>query len=283
MRFTTPSVLVLASLSLSPVLAQAQAAWEDSDASADTAAAAPATEAAAAPSEEAAEPAPEAVPAAPAPASEKVVLGTAAADADAVIVLKTEEPSRPAEKVSRRVHDRLYLRASLGPGYMKTTFSEGLLASKELSGGAGAFDLQLGGTPAKGLVVGGGLFMSSLEHEDARPVAMALDESNPGSVGVVALGPFIDYYPDPKEGLHFGGMLGLAAIGFDTPGFAGDDAERVATGGAVGAFIGYDWWVAREWSLGAQLRYLGVAAENEEFGWQGAADSLSLQFTVLFN
>ncbi len=208
--------------------------------------------------------------------------------ADAVIVVKTEEPA-PLEKTTRRLHDGFYLRGSIGNGWFGSKFSSGLLDDATVGGGSGVLDVQLGGTPARGLVIGGGLFLTGMEHEDVRPPNVpSARGDDPGAIGLVAVGPFIDYFPDPKEGFHFGGMLGVAALGFDTPADVGDDPyyaddERVGTGGALGAWVGYDWWVAREWSLGVQLRYLGAVVENETYDWRGAADTLSLQFTVLYH
>ncbi len=209
-------------------------------------------------------------------------------EADAVIVVTTEKPA-PVEKTTRRLHDGFYLRTSLGHGWFGTKFTDGLLEDSTIGGDGGAFDLQLGGTPARGFVVGGGLFLNGMDHEDVRPVGTSrYDYDGPGSIGLLAVGPFVDYFPDPKGGFHVGGMLGFAALAFDTPSELStspyyEDEARVGTGGALGAWVGYDWWVAREWSLGIQLRYLGMVAENPDYEWTGAADTLTLQFTALFH
>jgi hypothetical protein len=223
---------------------------------------------------------PEPSPAAPATAPATI-------QTDAVVAPQPEAPP-PAPEPAGHMHDGFYLRGSIGPGLLWTRFTNGILDEENISGRGGAFDLQLGGTPSPGLVVGGGLFFGGMEHEAVRPPGAAAEDGDPGSVGLMAIGPFVDYYPDPKGGLHFGGMLGLAAMGFDTPSRDGGDSPyakeaRGGGGGALGAWIGHDWWIAREWSLGVQLRYLGVSVKNEDYDWNGAADTLSLQFTALYH
>jgi len=213
-------------------------------------------------------------------------------EADTVIILQgqgesaAEQPPKPKPRPGR-VHDGFYLRGSIGHGWMGTKFSEGLLAERRLGGQSGAFDIQLGGSPSPGLALGGGLFISGMEHEDVRRFGDT-EGGDPGTVGMLAVGPFIDYFPDPKGGFHFGGMLGLGALAFETADdddveASFDDDERGGGGGAIGAWVGYDWWIGREWSLGVQLRYLGAAVKNQDHDWRGAADSVALQFTALYH
>ena len=114
-----------------------------------------------------------------------------------------ECPAEPEQRLGRR-HDGFYLRGSLGHGLMWAKFSEGLLADDRMEGHGGSFDLQMGGTLLPGFVLGGGLFISGMPHEDVRAADEPVDEDNPGSLGTIALGPFVDYYPDPESGFHFG-------------------------------------------------------------------------------
>jgi hypothetical protein len=183
-------------------------------------------------------------------------------------------------KESRRIHQGFYARISVGFGPGTTTFTSGLLTESRTWTSAGGFDLMLGGTPEKGLVVGGALLTNGLASRDYVRATVADPEQEEGRVRLGTIGPFIDYFPDARQGLHLGGMLGLAGLGIDGPGFA-NDQQRAAGGGALGLWIGNDWWVSREWSLGINLRYLGVAVKNEDIGWNGAADTFTLSFTVL--
>ena len=299
-----PSALLV--LILTPAFAYAQADWEDgaedsegaaddeqlddAESGSDTAA-----EEQSDSTEEPEEPPPQAaedeVPPPPPPPK-----GTQAnrVEAGTVIIVQgqgTAEAEKPPEPKPKprtgRVHDGFYLRGSIGHGWMGTKFSEGLLTDRRFGGECGAFDLQLGGSPSPGFVLGGGLFVTGMQHDDVRRFGDA-EGDEPGTVGMIAIGPFIDYFPDPKGGFHVGGMLGLGGLAIETADdddveTSFDEGERGAGGGAIGAWVGYDWWVGREWSLGAQLRYLGVAVENRDHDWRGAADSVALQFTALYH
>jgi hypothetical protein len=175
----------------------------------------------------------------------------------------------------RRTHDGFYFRMSLGLGSTKVQFRDGPPGVKDAQDRGALLDLMLGGTPSPGLVIGGGLWFSSLETNKWKR------QNDDPSVGMVAMGPFIDYFPDPHQGFHFGGMLGVAAWRVNVTDLS--EPKSTAGGGAVGAWAGYDFWVSPQWSLGVQARYLGMVVENENHDWRGAADTLGLSFTALYH
>src|SRR5439155_18501288 len=74
------------------------------------------------------------------------------------------------------------------------------------------------------------------------------------------LGPFIDWYPDPEGGFHFGGMLGVAVLTASNPDTGNTTASDTGFGGAIGA--GYDFWIAPEWSLGILGKLMGGTVQN---------------------
>ncbi|HOU92752.1 MAG TPA: hypothetical protein PLU22_16980 [Polyangiaceae bacterium] len=217
------------------------------------------------------------------PAAAPTSVGNAEASpgpaATAPMVLSTPAPA-PLPQETRRIHQGFYARMSLGTGPMTTLFSEGLLAQSRVTGASSGLDVLLGGTPFPGFVVGGGLFCNALESEDVRGVDAIRGREYDPAIGLCSIGPIVDFFPDAKRGLHVGGMVGVAALGIDAPGFADEDAPT-AGGGAIGLWVGHDWWVSREWSLGVAFRYLGVAVESADDDWSGAADSFTLSFTAL--
>lgn len=195
------------------------------------------------------------------------------------MVVTTPAPA-PVPRETRRIHQGFYARMSLGTGPMTTLFSDELLEQSRVTGASSGLDVLLGGTPLKGFVVGGGLLCNGMESDDVRRADSLRTRDAEPAIGLCALGPMVDYFPDAKRGLHVGGLLGVAALGIDAPGFDDEDAP-VAAGGAIGLWVGHDWWVAREWSLGVSFRYLGVAVQNPDDDWSGAADSFTLSFTAL--
>ncbi|MBN2192264.1 MAG: hypothetical protein JW751_05565 [Polyangiaceae bacterium] len=278
MSWWSVSFRILVALLTLPSLALAQTDWEDG---APSDAADPADPALA---ESEAVPPPPPPATTPPPPSDAAPAASAASPAAATtIVVTTDTPApEPLPKESRRTHDGFYARVAIGPSAATTRFTKGWLEHPRVTGTGAAFDLLLGGTPAKGLVVGGGLLYNSVSSNDndLRRAGAAPSPDEDPSIGIFAIGPFVDFYPNRKRGLHFGGMLALSGMGIDAPHFDDDD-ETVAGGGAIGLWLGQDWWVAREWSLGINCRYLGVATENADFGWSGAADTFTLSFTVV--
>ena len=96
-------------------------------------------------------------------------------------------------------------------------------------------------------------------------------------VGLLLVGPFVDFYPTGRSGLHLGALVGLAWLGVDF----GDHGGSV--GGGLLLRGGYSWRLATGCSLGADLGAGG--------GWTGGTfstgssrevtGSLSVMITVL--
>src|SRR5690606_23415874 len=152
-------------------------------------------------------------------------------------------------------HDGFYTRLGINYGITGGGFAVGRGDDQrrlDYSGSQLDLDLLVGGTPSNGIAVGGGLLMGALLQPD-------MEEGNqrvaPRNVPVLLIGPFVDGFFQPNGGWHAGALLGLAALGKTdhTEGSAG-------FGGAV--WLGYDRWVGADWSIGGQLRFLGMAASG---------------------
>lgn len=184
------------------------------------------------------------------------------------------------------VHDGFYLRAALGGGYGKTSVRTDRVSQPDvsLSGFGAAVDLWFGWTVSPGLVLGPALSISS-----QRSASVKLGDGKTSGVGTHALlGAFIDAFPNPQSGQHFGGMLALASLTATTA--DGLEATDYQGGGlGLSVFAGYDAWIAREWSLGALLRLGGVATrgsqnvDGQTVEKQGTAYGMALLVTVVYH
>jgi hypothetical protein len=283
------ALLVAAPLVTSPALAEPKLAQSESGTSADEGAARESdstwfdgnAEQASAPPE-AAEPSPEPSPREKPQAQRSKTTKKAPAAAPSTVVIVdrgTTEP--PTSNPSWRRHDGFYMRMSLGAGGIgaRTTRSDGSVAFETGAGGS-AFDFLLGGSPTPGLTLGGG-FQFDVGQRD--PETGPDGEPRSATRDAFALaGPFIDVFPAPRGGFHFGGMLGGAALAHSES-VDSDPLTYRGVGGSL--WLGYDWWVARQWSLGAMLRASSAALESTDAlaAERARAGSVALLFTVLYH
>ncbi|HEX7672351.1 MAG TPA: hypothetical protein VF395_22305 [Polyangiaceae bacterium] len=174
----------------------------------------------------------------------------AAPPTDAIYV--AQPPLPPLEPRSRHYHDGFYLRLSVGFGGLGVS-SNGGGTSSTTSGWGGAIDVLAGGTPAPGLVVGGGVLL-----QEAFSPSFS-ERGHSGPVGLGMLGPMIDAFPNPAGGFHVGGLVGLSRVGLD-------DAHGNASGGlGLSVWAGYMWWASSQWSLGGLVR-LSAARSGRTLG-----------------
>ena len=183
-----------------------------------------------------------------------------------------------------REHDGFYLRLGLGGGRLGG--SVGSNSSSELRGafdgsfgrGSLAFELAIGGTPAPGLVIGGGIWADSAlgqpNSTDIRVNGKAASALTFDRASIGLLGPFVDYYFDPKQGFHLEGALGIASMNLGKGSRGSSVVSDTKTMGGLGFMLGggYEWWIAEQWSLGAILRFLYVSTEsnhNDAEVWMG--------------
>jgi hypothetical protein len=161
------------------------------------------------------------------------------------------------EKQGEHTHDGFYFRLGLGVGYFAGSLDTSPKAT--ISGAQLALDLAFGGTPVPGLVIGGGIYGSAAgaQWESAGVTA------NIGSAALSTVGPFVDWYPNPKDGWHLTGMFGLSRFVF-TPDNGGSSATSTV-GGAAMIGGGYEFWIGREWSLGfiARLQYAAATLHDQ--------------------
>jgi hypothetical protein len=183
-------------------------------------------------------------------------------------------PPAPVQR-TYQVHEGLYVRADLGLGTLSSDLSTPGpdLSSSGLQLEA---DLLLGAGLAPGITLGGGLNYATQLSGDWELSDTDVSASS-GDLSTFIVGPFIDGFPNAKDGWHFGGLAGLAIASFD-PGEA-DSSTALGFGGSVWA--GHDFWVAPEWSVGGLLKVSALRATDDDITASKLA--FSLMFTALMN
>lgn len=174
-------------------------------------------------------------------------------------------------------HDGFYTRFGINYGITGGGFAIGDGEAQrriDYSGSQLDLDLLIGGTPSDGIAVGGGLILGSLLQPDMEVGNQNTATSN---IPVLLIGPFVDGFFQPNGGWHAGALLGIGALG--------ETSETQGSGGLGGAvWLGYDRWVGADWSIGGQLRFLGIAAGGDEpTEFSSSALGLGLGFSVLYH
>lgn len=233
------------------------------------------------------EPAPAPAPVAPAPAAAPAPAPAPVAPAAYPPPAYPQPPAFAGEAVDPTVHnhDGFYLRLGIGVGYGRATRKGSYLGidiDASYSGVGPAYELLIGGTPAAGFVVGGGFVGQDISDPKVELTLSSggstLDEEDfeaDGALGIVVLGPFVDWYPDPQGGFHAGAMVGLGGIGLEE--------SESGLGGALS--VGYDIFFANQWSFGITARAVAVktSAKIDDDKLDDTASSFELLGSVLLH
>lgn len=192
-------------------------------------------------------------------------------------------PPPDLQKRGVRQHDGFFLRMGLGFAGMLTK-TEGTLGQAEpggdLRGGGGTLELLLGGTPARGFVLGGGL----VTHTFVRPTYQSggastrLDDTELGLTFVALFGQL---YFDETGGAYLQALVAAAEEAYRYQA-AGDQRETELGGVGLGVGGGWDFWVGDQWSLGPELRLCWAGVKHEDAGVVTRHDTtvLTLSFTA---
>jgi hypothetical protein len=178
-----------------------------------------------------------------------------------------------------RTHDGFQFRGAVGFGYLSDAESN----DGTLHGGAGVLEIYLGGMPVRGLAIGGFLSGASAVGPSITVNGFSASDSNT-SLTLVTVGPYIDYYPEPRKGFHILGTLGYANVkaSFDDGTLS---ANSSAGGPTIGVGIGYDWWVGRDWSIGILGRFTYAQTSRTIEGLHTSEQTVlpALLFSVSYN
>jgi hypothetical protein len=200
------------------------------------------------------------------------------------VVVAIEDPTA-------HLHDGFYLRLANGFG---SHYEDISLAGHDpgvtVSGVSSVGELALGYALWPGWVVGLGSYSGTLVvtsrtfHTDQpMPPADLLNDVKDFNV----FGPFCDHYFDPRGGLHLQGAIGLATMRGVGIASTHLDEDHIVVGAGVMLGIGYDWWVADQWSIGILGRVTAASStSDDEDGliWRhGVSAAPSLLFTATYN
>ncbi len=177
-----------------------------------------------------------------------------------------------------RTHDGFYFRAGIGAG--GGSLAGSIADSDPAWDGAGVgakgvaipVELSFGGTVAPGLVIGGGSFGAVLPAPDATANNYGAElEGSGGAVTLSSIGPFVDYYFDPSQGLHAQAGIAFAVVAAargDDPGanlqLPPDDYS--GTGWSSMAGLGWEAWVGEQSSLGVlgRIQFGGATLQSND-------------------
>jgi hypothetical protein len=179
-------------------------------------------------------------------------------------------PCRPHDGAYR--HDGFFLRSAPGIAVLRAIVSGSVGTSRRtgVDGFGPSSSLEVGGTPARGLVVGGNLWTAQLDPvfvENGRRVS-----SDDDSVKLTQLriGPFLDFYPRPERGLHVSATASLL-VEFESD-TKGDAIRPLWYGAAFATAVGHEWFIAEEASLGILARF-ALGSLRRSYG--GATETLT--------
>ena len=194
----------------------------------------------------------------------------------------TSDPSEASDaSLGAHLHAGFYFREALGVGFSSLS-ADGPFGRTVMTSGIPGLPtadglVLLGGTPARGLVLGAGFQEMSMQgyfRGGAHDRTSANGEE-------LTVGPFVDYYPDPAGGFHVGALVGLSGALVT----GGGSEMSLSLGGTI--FGGYDWFVGRQTSVGVMAFVSGatpsslVDTSGNDTGYRIAPLSATLAFTFL--
>jgi hypothetical protein len=153
-------------------------------------------------------------------------------------------------------HTGLFFRGGLGAGGVT---ADDQFNDSTLSGGAGMFSLDLGGSVAPGLALHGRLSGSSMFEPSVENDGQFAGELDQTSLTFTLLGVGLTYYL--PSNLYLTGVAGLSRAAFE---FYGDEYDTL-NGVGFNGDIGYEWPIGRELGLGIAGR-LELHSVRDEAG-----------------
>jgi hypothetical protein len=190
-----------------------------------------------------------------------------ASSAEAPKASPAQEEKDPKESTYHN-HDGFFLRVALGGASSNDTLSYSSNGNTtdagKVTGGSLAFELSIGSTLLPGLVIGGSAIGHSLSGAKYTAPTGATGSMGSNSTATL-IGLLADYYPIPSGGFHFGAVLGESSVDYALDSESAKQYGRdsiSSTGFGWAAHVGYDTWIARQWSVGILARYYNTTVES---------------------
>jgi hypothetical protein len=175
-----------------------------------------------------------------------------------------------------RTHDGFYLQLDAGLGYLSSSADiQGY--NLKYSGLSFPTAILLGGTVGP-VVIGGGFVTDYAPSPSVKMSGGGVTQTGDltgAKLYLFSIGLFADIYPDPHSGLHFQPFLGWGGLQMEYQGVTG----RSATGLVLAAGVGYDWWVADEWSIGVMGRFGYAPLNLDSVSYKTITPALLATFT----
>lgn len=157
-----------------------------------------------------------------------------------------ECPPNPGD----RLHNGFFFRSSPGLALFAATVPDvGTLPRRSRAEGIGLSSaLSMGATPASGLVLGATLWTVNLFPRFVEDGVMTTPDDDSVKLTVLRIGPFVDWYPNPRSGFHTSfASTWMFQIERDSK---GQPIRPIAMGPSFAIHTGYEWFLSNEFSLG---------------------------------
>jgi hypothetical protein len=179
-----------------------------------------------------------------------------------------------------RVHQGRFLRLATGVAYLRESWTpSGGSAGAVHTGWGPALEVAVGKFVRPRLVVAGSLQLAGIINRDETTLGTTFSLDDTLHL-VDTLSALVDFYPNPRRGLHVGGSLGLAGITELDTHMGG---TQTSFGVAAAVHAGYERFVSKRWSAGGLARlafhHYGTDTPPPDASASGLLASLLLAFT----
>lgn len=174
------------------------------------------------------------------------------------------EPSLESDGDDTHSLDGFYMRVGVGAGGFFDRFESRdaeHIVDGHARGGAGAFDLVMGGSLGRGVMLGGMLLLDFVGEPETELEGLEI-RRNIDIGSYMMLGPYLEWYPEQARSWRI--QLGALAARMTIETDEGTFADHDPIGGALLVAGGREWWVADHWTLGITCRFTHAVLQDDQ-------------------